>query len=237
MTEATLPAIRTRLQAAANEQKARTLQRFFKTGPGDYGFGDVFIGITVPPLRKLAAEFRQAPVSAVKTLLKSRIHEERTLALMILVAQFQRGDARLQEKIYSLYLAHTRHINNWDLVDGSAPHIVGAFLDNRDRAPLYTLARSKSIWERRIAILSTQRFIRNRDFEDTLRIAEILLSDAHDLIHKAVGWMLREVGNRDRAVAERFLKQRYRTMPRTMLRYAIERFPETLRRSYLLGRV
>jgi len=232
-----LPEIKESLQKLADKNTAEVLQRFFKTGAGEYGEGDVFIGIKVPPLRKLAAEFQDTPLKSVRRLLKSDIHEERTLALMILVRQFARADENVRERIYDFYVAHTSFINNWDLVDGSAPYIVGPFLWKRDRSPLYVLAKSTSLWERRIAILSTFYFIRQNDFVDALKISELLLADEHDLIHKAVGWMLREIGKRDRAVEESFLKTRCRTMPRTMLRYAIERFPEPHRRRYLLGRV
>jgi 3-methyladenine DNA glycosylase AlkD len=213
------------------------LQRFFKTGPGEYGEGDVFVGIKVPVLRKLAAEFETEALQTIRILLKSKIHEERVLALMILVRRFERGNDQGRRQIYNLYLKHTRCINNWDLVDGSAPYIVGAFLQGRNRRPLYVLAKSSSLWERRIAVLSTFHFIRQNDFADALRISESLLTDEHDLIHKAVGWMLREIGKRDRGVGETFLKTHYRKMPRTMLRYAIERFPEARRRKYLLGRI
>jgi len=232
-----LPEIKESLQKLADKNTAEVLQRFFKTGAGEYGEGDVFIGIKVPPLRKLAAEFQDTPLKSVRRLLKSDIHEERTLALMILVRQFARADENVRERIYDFYVAHTSFINNWDLVDGSAPYIVGPFLWKRDRSPLYVLAKSTSLWERRIAILSTFYFIRQNDFVDALKISEVLVADEHDLIHKAVGWMLREIGKRDRAVEESFLKTRCRTMPRTMLRYAIERFPEPHRRRYLLGRV
>jgi len=232
-----LPEIKESLQKLADKNTAEVLQRFFKTGAGEYGEGDVFIGIKVPPLRKLAAEFQDTPLKSLRRLLKSEIHEERTLALMILVRQFARADENVRERIYDFYVAHTSFINNWDLVDGSAPYIVGPFLWKRDRSPLYVLAKSTSLWERRIAILSTFYFIRQNDFVDALKISELLLADEHDLIHKAVGWMLREIGKRDRAVEESFLKTRCRTMPRTMLRYAIERFPEPHRRRYLLGRV
>ena|SRR5436853_1377726 len=232
-----LPEIRSRLQKLASKNTAEVLQRFFKTGSGEYGEGDVFIGIKVPPLRKLAAEFQHASLKTLNALLKSRVHEERTLALMILVREFAGADEELRRRIYDFYLAHTGFVNNWDLVDGSAPFIVGPFLWKRDRRQLYIFAESTSLWERRIAILSTLYFIRQNDFADALKIAEVLLADEHDLIHKAVGWMLREIGKRNFAVEESFLKMRYRKMPRTMLRYAIERFPESQRRKYLLGKV
>jgi 3-methyladenine DNA glycosylase AlkD len=229
--------IRQRLKGLADKNTAAVLQRFFKTGSGEYGEGDLFIGIKVPPLRELAAEFEGEPLQTISILLKSKIHEERVLALMILVRRFARESDQERRQIYDFYLAHVRFVNNWDLVDGSAPYIVGAFLWSRNRKPLYVLAKSASLWERRIAILSTLHFIRQNDFDDALRISELLLGDDHDLIHKAVGWMLREVGKRDRRIGEAFLKTHYRKMPRTMLRYAIERLPESRRRKYLLGRV
>jgi 3-methyladenine DNA glycosylase AlkD len=229
--------IRRRLQTLADKATAQILQRFFKTGAGEYGEGDIFLGIKVPPLRRLSLEFQDASPATIRSLLKSKIHEERTLALMILVRQFSRGDERRREQIYDFYLQHTSFINNWDLVDGSAPYIVGPFLWNRDRGRLYAFAASQSLWERRIAIISTFYFIRQNDFADALKIAELLLSDDHDLIHKAAGWMLREIGKRDLAAEESFLKKHCRTMPRTALRYAIERFPESKRQRYLTGKV
>jgi 3-methyladenine DNA glycosylase AlkD len=229
--------IRRRLQKLANRETAATLQRFFKTGTGEYGAGDVFIGIKVPPLQKLAIEFQQAPQSTLKRLLKSKVHEERSLAVLILNRQFARADDTLRRGIYEFYMAHVAYINNWDLVDGSAPYIVGPFLFSRDRRQLYGFAKSASLWERRIAIIATFYFIRQNDFADALKISRLLLQDEHDLIHKAVGWMLREIGKRDLAVAETFLKSHYRKMPRTMLRYAIERFPEPKRRKYLRGEI
>ena len=232
-----LAEIRGRLQKLSSKETARVLQWFFRTGPGEYGEGDVFIGIKIPPLRKLAGEFKDVRLKTVKALLRSKIHEERALALMILVRQFARADMKLREQIYDCYLAQTRYINNWDLVDGSAPYIVGPFLWNRDRSQLYILAKSNSLWERRIAILSTLHFIRQNDFADALKISGLMLSDRHVLIHKAVGWMLREIGKRDVKVEKTFLKSHYLKMPRTMLRYAIERFPDSQRTKYLLGKI
>jgi 3-methyladenine DNA glycosylase AlkD len=237
MNQKNLTRIKAHLRKLSSKETARILRRFFKTGAGEYGEGDIFIGIKVPPLRKLAAEFEDVPLQTVRALLKSRIHEERTLALMILVRRFSRADDELRQQIYEFYLAHLTFINNWDLVDGSAPYIVGAFLWERDRRQLYAFAKSTSLWERRIAILSTLHFIRQSDFRDALGIAELLIADEHDLIHKAVGWMLREIGRRDLEAERAFLKTHYRKMPRTMLRYAIERFPEAQRRRYLLGKV
>lgn len=227
--------IRVALRVFADESDAIALQRFFKTGPGEYGEGDRFLGVRVPATRRVAREYRNLPMADAITLLKSDIHEERLLALIILTQKYQKGYPGEQALIYRTYLDHTRYINNWDLVDTSAEHIVGAHLKNRSRKPLYTLARSQSIWERRIAIMSTFHFIKNNDFDETLKIAEKLVSDTNDLIHKAVGWMLREVGKRDRSKENIFLMKHYRNMPRTMLRYAIEKFPEEIRQQYLKG--
>jgi 3-methyladenine DNA glycosylase AlkD len=221
----------------ADPRQAKILQRFFKTGPGEYGEGDIFIGVRVPQARMVARAFRHAPLTAIKGILKSPVHEERLLALMILSDQYARGDEKERQKIFSAYLKHTAYINNWDLVDLSAPQIVGRSLEERDRSILMKLARSKSLWERRIAIMATFWFIKKSDFRDALSISEALLNDEHDLIHKAVGWMLREIGKRDIAAEEAFLRKRYRDMPRTMLRYAIERFPEEKRQAYLKGMV
>jgi 3-methyladenine DNA glycosylase AlkD len=213
------------------------LQRFFKTGPGEYGEGDRFIGVKVPVIRAVCRESRGATLKEVRTLLRSRIHEDRALALMLLVDAFTRGGEEQRRQIYEFYCAHTAFINNWDLVDASAAQIVGGWLRGRSKAPLTRLARSTSIWERRIAIIATFDGIRAGEFEETFRIADLLLDDDHDLIHKAVGWLLREVGKRDGAAERRFLASRYTRMPRTMLRYAIERFPEAERRSYLQGEI
>ena len=225
--------VRARLRAVATPERAAGAQRFFKTGKGEYGEGDRFLGVTVPDLRRIARECQELPLREVRRLLTSEWHEERLLALLILMRQFERGDQHAKDTIYDAYLRSTRHINNWDLVDCSAPRIVGSYLAGRNRAPLRQLAKSSSLWERRMAIIATFHFIREGEFDETLRIAEMLLGDRHDLIHKAVGWMLREVGSRDRAVEERFLDQHAAAMPRTMLRYAIEKFPEPLRKRYL----
>jgi 3-methyladenine DNA glycosylase AlkD len=222
-----------RLHALGDRQHAAILARFFKTGPGEYGEGDQFAGVRVPQLRRLAREFRQLPLVEAERLLQSEIHELRLVALLIWVFQAGRGDARLQQQIYDLYLANTRRVNNWDLVDLSAPQLVGAYLAKKSRRPLYRLTKSLNLWERRMAVMATFHFIRQGDFADTLRIAELLLADRADLIHKAAGWMLREIGKRDPAAEEGFLKKHSGTMPRTMLRYAIERFPEGKRRAYL----
>lgn len=226
-----------RLRSLADPAVAAVSTRFSKTGPGEYGEGDVFIGIKSPTLKKVAKEFTGLALSEVERLLHSEVHEDRTLALVILVGQFTKGDDATRKRIYDLYLANTKHINNWDLVDISAPQIVGGYLEKRSRKPLYRLAKSSSLWERRISIVATHWFIRHGDFADTLGIAEKLLGDKEDLIHKAVGWMLREVGKRDMALLEAFLGKHCPVMPRTMLRYAIERFPEKKRRDFMDGRM
>lgn len=234
---ASLRQARVRLRQLADKKRAKVLQGFFRTGPGEYAEGDVFLGITVPQVRALANEFHGLPFPAIRQLLRSRIHEERLLALLILVHRFAHGDRAARRRIYDFYLRHTRCIDNWDLVDLTADKIVGAYLEDRSRRSLYRLARSRSLWERRIAVVATFHYIRRGEFNDTLRIARALLDDEHDLIHKATGWMLREVGKRDRAVLERFLTAHHRRMPRTTLRYAIERLPPARRRAYLAGRV
>ncbi len=222
-----------RLRQMGDREDADFLQRFFKTGPGQYGEGDVFLGIRVPAVRELAKEYKELPHKEVLLLLKSPYHEVRLFALISLVNAFAKGDETIQKKIYDLYLANTEYINNWDLVDLSAPKILGAYLFTKSRKPLYQLAKSKSLWERRIAVLSTFYFIRNNQFDDSLQIAEILLKDKEDLIHKATGWMLREIGKRNTKIAEKFLQKHCRTMPRTMLRYAIERFSPAQRKRFL----
>jgi 3-methyladenine DNA glycosylase AlkD len=229
----TAAAIERRLRAKGEPERRVAVQRFFKTGPGEYGEGDHFLGIRVPVLRKLAAEFRDTELGEVDRLLASKWHEVRLLALLILIRKYRKADAATRSAIFALYVARRDRINNWDLVDVSAEHIVGAHLLDEDRALLTQLARSKSVWDRRIAILSTFHYIRRNEFAETLRIAGMLVGDEHDLIHKAVGWLLREVGQRDRAVEEAFLRKHAARMPRVMLRYAIERFPEPLRRKYL----
>jgi 3-methyladenine DNA glycosylase AlkD len=226
-----------RLMALGSRDHAAVNQRFFKTGPGEYGEGDIFLGIKVPVLRKLAKEYLDLPLKEVKKILASKYHEERLLALLIMVGQFSRGDEKKKKSIYELYLKSTAFINNWDLVDMSAHYIVGPYLMDKSRERLYELAQSKSFWERRIAIMSTFYFIKNNEFTDTLKIAGMLLCDTEDLIHKAVGWMLREIGKRQLKTEEAFLKEYYQKMPRTMLRYAIEKFPEPKRKHYLKGTI
>ncbi len=230
------------LAMSSDPDDAKNLARFFKTGPGDYGEGDHFRGIRVPTLRRLVRSQRTLPHDDVLMLLQSGYHEDRLVGLLIWVEQFHTGDAAKRQLIFDAYLANTDRINNWDLIDLSAPNIVGAqlFDDVRHAGPSATLthlAQSPSLWERRIAIMATFYFIKRDHFAETLRVADLLLDDHHDLIHKAVGWMLREVGNVDRSVEEAFLSTRYQTMPRTMLRYAIEKFPEAQRQAYLQGEV
>lgn len=225
------------LRALASTEIAANLQRFFKTGKGQYGEGDMFLGIKVPVLRAFAKQHCDAGLYEAQILLDSKYHEERMLALLLLMLRYPRAGEPGQQAIHDLYLANTHRINNWDLVDVSAPRLVGQHLEHRPRKLLHRMARSGTLWEKRIAIIATAWFIRNDDFADTLKIAGILLQDEHDLMHKAVGWMLREVGKRDLAVEEDFLKTHYQKMPRTMLRYAIERFPEPKRKSYLLGKM
>ncbi len=234
-TGSDLAALRNKLRQRGGPSTAAFLQRYFKTGPGQYGQGDQFLGIRVPELRRLVSQFRGLPLISVTELLRSIWHEERLLALLLLVHQYLRSAESERSAIHKLYLDHTRFINNWDLVDASAQHIIGAQLYPGQIGTLQRLARSESIWERRIAIMATLYWIRRRQFGPTLRIARLLLADPHDLIHKAVGWMLREIGNRDQRAAGTFLRQHYRRMPRTMLRYAIERFPAQLRQQYLKG--
>lgn len=225
--------IQTRLQQLGSPRATKVLQRFFKTGPGEYGFGDQFLGIRVPVLRRLARELRDLPLSEAVGLLQSPWHEARALALMVLVDAYRRTDEAEREDIYELYLAQLDRINNWDLVDISAPGIVGRHLEDRPRAILFKLAASKNLWHRRVAMLATFHFIRQNDFADALRLAELLRDDEHDLMHKAVGWMLREIGKRDVAALKGFLGRHAARMPRTMLRYAIEKFPERERRQWL----
>ena len=227
--------IRARLKKLGRKEKAEVFRNFFKTGPGEYGEGDCFLGVTVPELRRLAASYQTITLREVAQLLRSPIHEERLLSLLILCRAYAVGDASAKKTIYELYLKNSRFVNNWDLVDASAEHIVGAFLTGKSKQPLSALAQSEDLWKRRIAIMATFHFIKRGEFKETLKIARILLFDKEDLIHKAVGWMLREVGKRHLQSEERFLKGHYKKMPRTMLRYAIERFPEAKRQRYLTG--
>ncbi len=225
----TAVAIEKALKKHGTKTKARSSSWFFKTGKGQYGYGDVFIGVTVPEQRKVAKHFKDLPLPEIKKLLLSKYHECRLTALIILVAQFNAGDEKTREKIAKFYLVNAKRVNNWDLVDSSAPYILGQYLLHKDRSVLYKLVKSKNLWERRIAILATFWFIREGDFKDALAIGETLLSDTEDLMHKATGWMLREVGKRSRPTLVRFLNAHKATMPRTALRYAIEHFPKNER--------
>lgn len=233
----TLTNIRQELKKLADTEQAVQLQRFFKTGPGQYGEGDIFLGLKVPVTRAVSLKFKELDYSDLHAMLKSRIHEERLCALFILVNRFRKSSDIEKEKIYNFYLENRKGINNWDLVDLSADKIVGGYLFNKDLSILYNFAKSDNLWERRISILSTFYFIKKNVFLPSLQISEILLTDKHDLIHKAVGWMLREIGKRDIELLEGFLQIHYKNMPRTMLRYAIEKFPENRRQEYLKGRV
>jgi len=225
------------LMLLANKEIAEHSQRFFKTGKGEYGESDIFLGIRVPVLRKLVNKYRGISLEEVSKSLHSKFHEERLLAVLMLVQLFKTGGDEEQKQIYCLYLDNIEFINNWDIVDISAGNIVGAYLYQKDKALLYRLVYADNLWERRISIISTFYFIRQNEFDDTLKIAEILLNDKEDLIQKAVGWMLREVGKREIEIEEEFLQEHYMKMPRTMLRYAIEKFPETKRKMYLRGEV
>lgn len=225
--------IRADLTKLGNPEKAKILSRFFKTGRGEYGEGDVFLGITVPEQRKIAARYQDATLEELHELIAERFHEHRLVALIILTAKYRKADTPGKIACVDFYLGHLPFINNWDLIDLSADKILGDHLMDRDKSILYRLAKSESLWERRIAMMSTFHFIRKNRFDDALKIAGILLHDRHDLIHKAVGWMLREIGKRDQSAEEDFLRKYYQSMPRTMLRYAIERFDEEKRLYYL----
>ena len=220
-----------------DEQKAKLYQRFFKTAPGQYGHGDIFLGLTVPQQRQIAKQYSHLPLNELQTLLHTNIHEQRLTSLIILTEQYKKATKEnnhsQQKAIYQFYLNNTKWINNWDLVDVTSSQIVGHYLLDKDRTILYQLAKSSDLWERRIAIISTFTFIRNHQFNDTIKIAALLLHDQHDLIHKAIGWMLREVGKKDQSLLETFLKKHLPQLPRTTLRYAIEKFPEHKRKEYL----
>jgi len=231
----TLAKVRAEIRGLGSPERASHSLRFFKTGPGQYGEGDKFLGLTVPEMRKISRKYRELGDEAALQLLESEWHEERLVALLMLVDGYERGDDRRRMSIHRAYLSNAKWINNWDLVDLSAAQIVGRQLDGTDISLLEKLARSKNIWERRIAIVSTFAFLRRGEIEPTLTIAERLLSDTHDLIHKAVGWLLREAGKRDRAALDRFLQKHYDKIPRTALRYAIERHPPNVRKKYLAG--
>jgi 3-methyladenine DNA glycosylase AlkD len=223
------------LQKLADKEKVGFLAHYFKTGKGEYGEGDVFIGLTVPQIRTVAKQYKDLSFSEIESLLQNKIHEYRLTALLILTYQFEKADEAKKKSIYDFYLAHTKYINNWDLVDLSSHEIVGGWLVTHldEKKILLKLAKSKDLWEKRIAMISCFAFLRKNEFNEILTIAEMLLHDTHDLIHKAVGWGLREVGKRDLAAEETFLKKHYKTMPRTMLRYAIEKLPQSKRKFYL----
>ncbi len=224
------------LEKLKNPQKAKSLQRYFKTGPGEYAEGDIFYGLTVPQSREIAKKyFSLISLPKIQFLLKSEIHEERLIALEILNFKYENSSEQEKSKIINFYLKNTKNINNWDLVDTSAPYLLGDFLLDKKKLILYDLANSNNLWEKRIAIISTFAFIKENQFQDTLRISEILLQDKHDLIQKAVGWMLREIGKKDINALQDFLKYHYKIMPRTTLRYSIEKFPEETRLKYLKG--
>jgi 3-methyladenine DNA glycosylase AlkD len=224
------------LQKLADPQRAEFFKRFFKTGKGQYGQGDEFMGgINVPTEHIIARKYKNLTLKEIELLLTNKYHECRTVALMIMKLQWNKANKEDRKKLFDCYLANRKHINNWDLVDISAPTIVGRWLLDKpeERKFLYTFAKSDNLWERRIAVLTTFAFLRSGDYKDTLAISEILIHDTHDLIHKAVGWMLRELGKRDQKAEEEFLLKHYKTMPRTMLRYAIEKFPEMKRKFYM----
>lgn len=225
------------LKELANPATAEQSRRFFKTGKGEYGEKDIFLGIRVPVLRKQARKYKDVSLEEIKKLLMSPLHEERLCALFVLIAKFCQGNPEERKTVFDLYLTHTQYVNNWDLVDSSAHHIVGAYLEEKNKRPIYKLAHSDDLWERRIAMLATFHLIKKNEYDDALKVAKILRDDQEDLIHKAVGWMLREIGKRDVSVEKAFLKKHYKKMPRTMLRYAIEKFPETSRKQYLQGKI
>ncbi|WP_340680925.1 DNA alkylation repair protein [Paraglaciecola sp.] len=225
------------LLALANPQKAQNSLRYFKTAKEQYGHGDLFLGITMPQLRQTVKNFKHATLDVAVELLHSDWHEVRMCALLLLVQQFKCADEQVKQQVFECYLQHSRFINNWDLVDCSAYLIVGPYLQNKPRSVLYDLAQSDLLWDRRIAVIATLHFIRQRDFTDILALAELLINESQDLMHKAVGWMLREVGNRDKQAELGFLTRHYQQMPRTMLRYAIEKFPEPERQTFLHNKV
>lgn len=231
----TLADLNRELADAADAKRAQNLAWFFKTGKGEYGEGDQFCGITVPTLRKIAIRYRHLKTSETKKVLSSPIHEHRLAALLILVDQYERANRRLRETIFNFYLKNLRYINNWDLVDASAHGIVGEHLVSRSRKILFKLAKSLNLWERRISIIATHAFIRRGDLADTFDLSELLLGDQHDLIQKAVGWMLREAGKQSEAQLLAFIKTHHSAMSRTTLRYAIERLPEAMRKKQLRG--
>ncbi len=217
----------------SSKERATRSQSFFKTGKGEYGFGDIFIGLTVPEMKLVAKKYKEIDFVEVQKLLDSKIHEERFIGLTILDLKFEKANEILRKKIVSMYLKNTKNVNNWDLVDTSASYILGRYLLDKKRDVLYKFSKSKNLWERRIAIVATYEFIRNKQYSDTLSISKVLLGDKKDLIHKAVGWMLREVGKKDEAILKKFLIENIKELPRTTLRYAIERFAEPERKKFL----
>jgi 3-methyladenine DNA glycosylase AlkD len=225
--------IKKSLAQLGDPEKAKNLRWFFKTGKGQYGEGDIFLGIPVPEQRKVAKKYSDLSLVDIQELLNSDIHEHRFTALLILISKYRKTEDTGKKEIFDFYLKNTENVNNWDLVDLSAPRIIGDYLLNKERSILYELAKSDSLWERRISILSTFAFINNNDFGDALNISELLLHDEQDLIHKAVGWALREIGKRDLNSEEQFIAKHYLHMPRTMLRYAIEKLDEKKRKKYL----
>ena len=227
---------RDEIRALANKEIAQHSLRFFKTAKGEYGYGDSFLGVRAPKIRLIAKKHIDISTTDMKTLIKSKYHEERLLGLIILVNKYSKAkDEEVRNQLYKIYVSSFKYVNNWDLVDVTCSHVIGKHLMDKDRSILYTWAKSEDLWTKRIAIVSTHCFIRKNELQDTFKIAKILLNDEHDLIHKAVGWMLREAGKRDLEKEEIFLKKYYNIMPRTMLRYAIERFPEPKRQKYLRG--
>lgn len=221
------------LKKLENPSKAKLLSGFFKTAKGEYGEGDIFLGITVPQSRELVKKFKEVDYETIQDCLDSRIHEARFCGL-ILLSEKSKNEP---EAAYNFFMKNTKNINNWDLIDVFTPKIVGNYLIDKKRDVLYEFAKSDNLWKRRISIISCFSFINDRDFDDAIKISSMLLNDEHDLIHKAVGWMLREVGKKDVNVLEKFLKDKYKRMPRTMLRYAIEKLPENKRKAYLNGRI
>jgi len=229
---------REEIRALANKEIAQHSLRFFKTDKGEYGHGDLFLGVRAPKIRSIAKKHIDISITDMKTLIQSKYHEERFLGLIILVNKYAKTkDKKNRNQLYKIYVSSFKYINNWNLVDVTCPHVTGKHLIDKDRTILYKWAKSEDLWTKRIAMISTFYFIRKNDLDDTFKIADMLLQDEHDLIHKAVGWMLREAGKRDIKKEETFLKKHYKTMPRTMLRYSIEKFPETKRQKYLKGTI